>query len=99
MGMPGVLEAFCFRSEAHRQKYADFVYCIHISLDSPRYGIPYMDMHTLLLTWNAILSGAFESPTDDIALGRRSKARHEATEFRHGTSEQGQSPRDKSHDE
>jgi hypothetical protein len=56
-------------------------------------------MHTLILTWNAILSGAFESPTDDIALGRRSKARHEATEFRHGTSEQGQSPRDKSHDE
>ena len=99
MGMPGVLEAFCFRSEAHRLKYADYKYCIHISLDSSRYGIPYMDMHTLLLTWNAILSGAFESPTDDIALGRRSKARHEATDFRNGASEQGQSSQDKSHGE
>jgi hypothetical protein len=56
-------------------------------------------MHTLILTWNAILSGAFESPTDDIALGRRSKARHEAADFRNGASEQGQSSRDKSHDE
>ena len=98
MGMPGVLEAFCFRSEAHRLKYADFGYCILFSFDS-RYGIPYMDMHTLLLTWNPILSGAFESPTDDIALGRRSKARHEATDFRNAASVQGQSSRDKSHEE
>ena len=58
-----------------------------------------MDMHTPILTWNAILSGAFESPADDIALGRRSKARHEATEFGNGGSEQGQSSGDKSHDE
>jgi hypothetical protein len=52
-------------------------------------------MHTIILTWNAILSGVFESPTDDIALGRRSKGRPEATEFRHGTSEKGQSSQDK----
>jgi hypothetical protein len=58
-----------------------------------------MDMHALILTWNAILSGAFESPADDIALWRRSKARDEATEFRNGASEQGHSFRDKSHDE
>ena len=51
------------------------------------------------LSWNAILSGAFESPAADTAVRRRSKARDEATEFRSGTSEQGQSPRDKSHDE
>jgi len=56
-------------------------------------------MHTLILTWNAILSGAFESPTDDIVLGQRSKVRPEALEFRHGTSEQGQSSRVKSQEE
>jgi len=56
-------------------------------------------MHTLILTWNAILFGAFESPTGDIALGRQSKARREATDFRHGAGEQGQSSRDKSHEE
>ena len=56
-------------------------------------------MHTFMPTWNAILSGAFESPADDILLGRRSKARHEATEHRLGTSEQGLSSPDKSHDE
>ena len=44
-------------------------------------------MHALILTWNAILSGAFESPTDDIALGRRSKARDDATKFGNGGSE------------
>jgi hypothetical protein len=66
---------------------------------TPHYNIPYMNMHTLLLTWNAILSGAFESPTDDIALGRRSKARHEVTDFHNATSVQGQSSRDKSHEE
>jgi len=44
-------------------------------------------MHTLILTWNAILSGAFESPTDDIALGRRGKARDDATKFGNGGSE------------
>ena len=64
-----------------------------------RFGIPYLNMHTLILTWNAILSGAFESPTDDIASRRRSKARHEETDFRNNASEQGQSSRDKSHDE
>ena len=98
MGMPGVLEAFCFRSEAHRLKYADWA-IVYIFGLTPGYGIPYMNMHTLLLTWNAILSGAFESPADDIALGRRSKARHEATDFRNAASVQGQSSRDKSHEE
>jgi len=44
-------------------------------------------MHTLILTWNAILSGAFESPTDDIALGRRGKARDDASKFGNGGSE------------
>ena len=44
-------------------------------------------MHTLILTWKAILSGAFESPTDDIALGRRGKARDDATKFGNGGSE------------
>ena len=46
-----------------------------------------LDMHTLILTWKAILSGAFESPTDDIALGRRGKARDDATKFGNGGSE------------
>jgi hypothetical protein len=56
-------------------------------------------MHTTILTWNAILSAAFASPADDIALGRRSKARDDATELRNGGSEQGQSSGDKSQDE
>ena len=72
------------------------MYTILLTSDA---SIPYLNIAYTNPDLNAILSGAFESPTDDIALGRRSKARHEATEFRHGTSEQGQSSRDKSHDE
>jgi hypothetical protein len=74
----------------------DSVYTFFLTFDV---SILSIDMHTLILTWDAMLSRAFESPTNDIALGRRSKARHEATEFRNGASKQGQSSRDKSHDE
>jgi hypothetical protein len=56
-------------------------------------------MHTLILTWNSILSGAFESHADRIAPVQPSKARKEPTEFLNGASEQGQNSRDKSHDE
>jgi hypothetical protein len=95
MGMPKCWKRFAFDLRRIDQSMpdVDIVYKI-----TPGYGIPYMNMHTLLLTWNAILSGAFESPTDDIALGRRSKARHEAATDFHNASVQGQSSRDKGHD-
>jgi hypothetical protein len=98
MEMPGFLEAFCFPSERNDlsmriyDMYTDFGLTFSL-------GILALYMHTHLLTCNAILSGAFESARDDIALGRRREARHDATEFRNGASERGQSSRDKSHGE
>jgi hypothetical protein len=47
-------------------------------------------MHTFILTWNSILSGAFASHADHIAPARPSKAGQGPTEFRIGGSEEGQ---------
>jgi hypothetical protein len=47
-------------------------------------------MHTFILTFNSILSGAFASHADHIAPARRSKAGQGPTEFRIDVSEQGQ---------